>query len=165
MVVDQYSFILEWPFIAEKKISFADLSRVLSPGILTWGFRSTPISKPYLDHNKVLLVTMLGPYAKVGVPRSNHEHRQPIRSRRCLTREERLMKEHLAQDTASRPHVHRGVSEEMRTPCRSGHDHSMSSWAKKEEPGCNNLLRQRKHVCMIAPGSCCLTVNAIYKSL
>ena len=27
MVVDQYSFILEWPFIAEKKISFADLSR------------------------------------------------------------------------------------------------------------------------------------------
>ena len=27
MVVDQYSSILEWPFIAEKKISFADLSR------------------------------------------------------------------------------------------------------------------------------------------
>ena len=27
MVADQYSFILEWPFIAEKKISFADLSR------------------------------------------------------------------------------------------------------------------------------------------
>ena len=27
VVVDQYSFILEWPFFAEKKMSFADLSR------------------------------------------------------------------------------------------------------------------------------------------
>ena len=31
MVVDQYSFILEWPFIAEKKISFAASSRSMTP--------------------------------------------------------------------------------------------------------------------------------------
>ena len=41
MMVDQYSFILEWPFITEKMISFVDLSRhepehiIISPKIGT----------------------------------------------------------------------------------------------------------------------------------